>query len=184
MKVSRSQLKSELSQRFKVASVAEITEVRRKLNHEKPDSVEMSEVESNTVQQWFEEHGDRLENANTNNKKKSRKTRTDNEANKDAIVTSAKSRHSALLTAGAKTGCSEADDFQQSRQAAFVKRLEQHNKRDANLIEQQLMNLCGHISQTTEVNDIENLPETEKNYLKGEEMEMSLPPAAGIGFNF
>lgn len=183
MSVSRTQLKSELSQRFRIASVVEISNARKELNHEEPDSVEMSDVEANAVCQWFEQNGDRLETANADRKKKNRKVRTDNEANKDAIIASAQSRHSALLNAASKTAISEADDFEETRQLTFIKRMEQHNNRSAKILEQQLTGLCSYVSQTTQAPEIEELPEAEGNYLEGKET-MNLLPAAGIGFDF
>ena len=185
--ISRTQLKKEIGERFNIASVAEITKARMQLNHEEPDSIDMSEVEANAVRNWFEEHGEPLQTAS--GKRKTRKTRSDSEASKDAIVASAKSRHSSLLSAGAKTGVSEADDFQECRQKAFLQRLEQHNNRDAAAIEQQLLNLSGHISEVTEPpSDISALKESE-TFLEGEETNAlppseEAPPSAGIGFSF
>jgi len=185
--ISRTQLKKEIGERFNIVSVAEITKVRQQLNHEDPDSRDITEVEANAVRNWFEEHGEPLQTA-SGKKRKTRKVRTDDEANKDAIVASAKSRHSSLLSAGVKTGVSEADDFQECRQTAFIQRLEQHNKRDAAAIEQQLMNLSGHVSEITEAPDITVIEESE-TYLEGEETNAlppseEVPPSAGIGFNF
>lgn len=178
MTITRTQLKSEISQRFKIASVAEITQVRIALNHEDPNSVELSDAEANMVRQWFEKNGEPI----TINSRQARKVRTDNAENENAIVASAQQRHSALLSAGIKTGVNEADDFQQTRQAGFVKRLEQHNQRDAEMIEQQLLNLCGFVSQTTEidVDAIAGLPI--ENFLEGKQPELLLPPEGGIGF--
>ena len=182
----RTQLKKELAERFEITSVAEITKARLQLNHEEPDSTDITEVEANAVRQWFEQNGQPLQTAS--GKKRTRKVRTDDEANKDAIVASAKSRHSSLLSAGAKTGVSEADDFQLHRQTAFLQRLEQHNKRDAELIEKQLLSLSGHVSETTETPNISALEESEI-YLEGEETNAlppseEAPPSAGIGFSF